>query len=531
MSNDLCQSIPSSFVIFLNAGSQHVISPPNLRRREPAEREEGVSADRCRLSAIALQKQGRIDDAIRLYQRGLALNPHDAGAYRCLGTAYKMRGRLDLAAACFRRAVELCPAFPEAWNNLGNTLAEQGDSEGAAESFRRAVTAQPTFAGAYFNLGQALCRLGRFDEGISAYQRAISLAPRSAEFHNGLGTALFDAQRIDESLAAYQQALGIRPDLVSARYNRSLAWLHLGDFRRGWLEYELRFANQPTPPPTYSKPRWEGAILPDSTILLDAEQGLGDTIQFVRYVPLVKERVGRVILRCQNPLVKLLRPLREADWLIAQDEPIPKFDLWSPLLSLPALFTPTIESIPKRVPYLSVDPAVHRFWSPRLEKLDGLRVGINWQGNPAFAKDRFRSVPLACFEPLARIPGVRLVSLQKGAGTEQIRRQAAPFPVVDLGLDLNEIHGAFIDTAALLQSLHLVVTVDSSLAHLAGSLGAETWVALPNIPDWRWLRGREDTPWYPTMRLFRQTRIGDWSDVVSRMAAGIRSIIARQRAS
>ncbi len=481
--------------------------------------QEPASAERCRLAAIALQKQGRIDQAIRLYQRGLALNPSDASAYRCLGTAYKTQKRFDLAAACFRRAVDLCPHFPEAWNNLGNTLAEQRQDREAAACFERAFTVQPQFAGAHFNFGQALGRMGRFDEAIAAVRRASDLSPRSAEFYNGLGIAFYNAGRIDEAVAAYDRAISLRSDFGLARYNRSHALLLLGDYLRGWPEYEWRWKLENVSLPGFPQPRWDGSSQPDKTILLDAEQGLGDTIQFVRYVPLIRERLGRIVLRCQRPLVRLLTGVPGLDRVIAQDEPTGPFDVWSPLLSLPLYFTPNVESIPSRVPYLSDDPAIIRFWQERLHHIDGIRIGINWQGNPAFPKDKFRSVPLHCFEPLARVPGVRLISLQKGHGREQLENRDVPFPVIDLNLSLDEIHGPFVDTAAILRCLDLVITSDTSLAHLAGALGIETWLAVPSVPEWRWLMCRDDSPWYPTLRLFRQNLPNQWTDVFTRMAA------------
>jgi tetratricopeptide (TPR) repeat protein len=489
-------------------------------------------ADRCRQSAIALQKQGRLDDAIHLYLRGLALDPNDAAASRCLGTAYKKQGKLDLAAACFRRAVALCPAFPEAWNNLGNTLSEQGELAGAADCFLHACRVQPDFAGAHFNYAQALAGMGRFEASIAACRRAIELAPRSAEFYNGLGIVLFDAQRVDEALAAYERALVLRPDFASARYNRSLAWLLQGDFARGWSEYEWRWKLPGAPAPPHQRPRWDGTAAPNVTILLEAEQGLGDTIQFARYAALVKARVRHVILRCQKPLVALLSSLAGVDRVLAQDEPLPDFDVWSPLLSLPQFFTPGVDAIPREVPYLKVDDALVRFWQPRIERFTGLRVGIHWQGNPAFLKDRFRSIPLACFEPLAKQPGVKLISLQKGAGSEQLTQRTMTFPVVDLGLKPAEIHAPFLDTAAILRCLDVVVTSDTSLAHLAGALGIETWLAVPSVPEWRWLLDRDDTPWYPTLHLVRQSHVGHWGGVFVRIAAAMRNpAAAAQRRS
>jgi Flp pilus assembly protein TadD len=490
--------------------------------------QEPASADRCRMAALALQKQGRIDQAIRLYLRGLALNPSDAAAFRCLGTAYKTQRRFDLAVACFRRAVELCPAFPEAWNNLGNTLTEQKDDAGAAACFEQAFKVQPQFAGAHFNFAQALGRMGRFDDAISASRKATELSPRSAEFYNGLGMALYDARRVDEAIAAYDQAVALRPTFAPARYNRSHALLAAGDYERGWPEYEWRWKLDTVKPPAFSQPRWDGTAQPDATILLEAEQGLGDTIQFARYISLVKERVGTVVLRCQKPLTRLLSTIPGIDRLISQEESPEPFDVWSPLMSLPLVFTPSVESIPDRVPYLAADDSAIRFWQNRFAPVRRFRVGIHWQGNPAFPKDRFRSIPLRYFEPLALIDGVSLISLQKGDGRDQLAN-GAPFPVLDLNLSLDEIHGPFVDSAAILKCLDLIVTSDTSLAHLAGALGVETWLAVPSLPEWRWLLGRDDSPWYPTLRLFRQNRPGQWADVFVRMAAQLRLRAANRR--
>jgi Flp pilus assembly protein TadD len=480
-----------------------------------------ASAAGCRDSAIALQKEGRLQEAVELYQRGLALEPNDAVGHRCLGTAYKAQGRLDLAATCFRRALALCPAFPEAWNNLGNTLAEQGNLAAAAECFLRAARIQPDFAGAHFNYGQALAGLGQFDAAISACRRAIELAPHSAEFQNRLGTLLYDDQRIEEALEAYESALALRPDFPSAHYNRSVAWLLMGDLKRGWAEYEWRWKLTGTPPAPHQQPRWNGAVARNATVLVEGEQGLGDTIQFARYAPLVKSRVGRVILRCQKPLAALLRSLSGVDEVISQDDALPSFDAWCPLLSVAQFFTPSVDAIPATVSYLSADDEILRFWRPRIERFDGFRIGIHWQGNPAFSKDRFRSFSLACFEPLAKLPGATLISLQKGAGTEQLTQTGLTFPIVDLKLPLAEFHGPFLDTAAILRCLDVVVTSDSSLAHLAGALGVETWLAVPRVPEWRWLLGREDSPWYPTMRLVRQIQVGKWDDVFAKIAAAL----------
>ncbi len=338
--------------------------------------------------------------------------------------------------------------------------------------------------------------------------------------------AFYDARRIEEAVVAYDQAVRLRPDFAPAHYNRSHAWLLLGDYARGWPEYEWRWKLSTVSLPPFSQPRWDGTSRPAHTILLDAEQGLGDTIQFIRYVPLVRDRVGGVVVRCQKALVPLFANMPGIDRVISQEEPTGSFDFWSPLLSLPLYCTPTIEAIPNRVPYLSVDPLIGRFWRDRLPKVAGLRVGINWQGNTAFPKDRFRSIPLRSFEPLSRIAGVHLVSLQKGFGREQLEGLEPQFRVTDLQLSMDEIHGPFLDTAAILQCLDLLITSDTSLVHLAGALGVETWLAVPFVPEWRWLKSGDKSPWYPTLHLFRQERPGRWDAVFARMAAKLAERVA-----
>jgi tetratricopeptide (TPR) repeat protein len=484
--------------------------------------EERQSSDGDRLAAIALQKQGRIEEAIPLYRRAIVQNPADASAYRCLGTAHKARGERELAKACFRRALELGPLFPAAWNNLGNVLLDDGELDEAADCFRRAARIQPDFAGAHFNLGQVLSKQGQFDLAIDAYRKATAIEPQNADFHCASGATFFAAQRIDDALAACDRAIALRPDFGSAHYNRSLAWLLCGDHERGWPEYEWRFRRTGAAAPSFVQPRWDGANSKDTAILLDAEQGLGDTIQFVRYAPWVRARVGKLILRCQKPLRLLLRGAPGIDQIVTQDEPLPDFDAWFPLMSVPLLFPLSIDAIPRWVPYLSAERSLIDYWTARFKTVDGFRIGIHWQGNPRFPNDRFRSIPLACFAPLAGVEGTSLISLQKGAGTEQLRAAPPVFPVIDVGLTLDEIHGPFLDTAAILLCLDLVITSDTSLAHLAGALGVETWLAVPHVPEWRWLLGRADSPWYPTLRLFRQKRVGQWSELFSQMAAALR---------
>ncbi len=301
--------------------------------------------------------------------------------------------------------------------------------------------------------------------------------------------------------------------------------------RHGWPAYEARWrCKQTTPVPAFTQPRWDGTPLDGRTILLYGEQGMGDTIQFIRYVPRVKEGGGRVLVQCQNALLHLLSRTPGIDGLVGWGAAPPAFDVWMPLMSLPALFGTTVETIPAELPYVSIEPALIAHWRRQLAALPGFRVGIVWQGSPRHPWDRHRSAPLTAFAPLAEVPGVCLVSLQKGPGSNQLTDRPGGFPVVSLG-DLQDTAGPFTDTAAIIANLDLVVTIDSAVAHLAGALGAPVWLALQRSSDWRWPLDRSDSPWYPTARLFRQTTLGDWAPVFRAMADALPAERDRSRAA
>jgi len=367
------------------------------------------------------------------------------------------------------------------------------------------------------------------DEAIEDLRRAVQLQPTMADAHASLGVALSIQQRFDEAMAHFDNALAIDSHCAEAGWNRALLRLLSGDYRRGWPEYEWRWRCKRTIPlPPFSQPRWDGGPLQGRTILLSGEQGLGDTLQFVRYAPLVKALGGRVVLQCPNELLPLLSRMAGIDRLVAADAALPPFDVYAPLMSLPAAFHTTLETIPAEIPYLSADPGLVAHWRQELTGIRGFRVGIAWQGSPRHAWDRLRSTALEQFEPLAGVDGVRLISLQKGPGSEQLQALGSRLPVVDLGNRFDESAGPFMDTAAVLANLDLLVCADTALAHLAGAMGLRAWVALFFTPDWRWLLQREDSPWYPSLRLFRQSRPGDWAGVFRRMAEALAPEVKRR---
>jgi tetratricopeptide (TPR) repeat protein len=479
---------------------------------------------------VALAQAGRQEEAARAFQEALRLRPAYAEACYSLANVLRDLGRREEALALFRRAVELRPLYGDALNNLGLTLNEAGRHGEALIVLRQSVRLRPQASESFNNLCLALEGLGRFAEAEAVYQEALRLDPAAVDAHTNLGSTLKEQGRYEEAQASYQMALWLRPDHPSARYNRSLAWLQAGEWDRGWPEYEWRWRRGGSRERHTERPRWDGSPSEGKTVLLWAEQGLGDTLQFVRYAAMVKAKGARVVLECPGALAPLLRTCEGVDEVVAEGEALPPFDAQVPLLSLPGLFGVTVEDVQVAGPYLRAETERVEKWRARLAELgDGLKVGVVWQGNPRFQWDRWRSFSLAELAPLAAVPGVRLVSLQKGPGAEQVKALRGRFEVAELeGLDEGE--GAFLDTAAALTLLDVLVTADTAAAHLAGALGVPCWLALAAVSDWRWLRGREDTPWYPQTRLFRQERLGDWAAVFGRMAAELSGRAARHGA-
>ena len=341
---------------------------------------------------------------------------------------------------------------------------------------------------------------------------------------NNLATALSHLARMDEATEMVQQALLLQPNYVDANFNLSQLRLLEGNFAQGWTDYEWRWQLKDFGRRGFREPEWDGSSLEGKTILVHAEQGLGDTLQFVRLLPLVKQRGGTVLFECQKVLAPLLERCAGFDRLIAQGSGIPPFDVQISLLSVPRLLGITLENLPAEVPYIEADELLAEYWQRELGNEETFNVGIVWQGNPFPPVDRFRSIALQEYAPLARVPGVRLFSLQKGAGSEQLHSLTEPFPVIDLGRRLDLGAGAFLDTAAAMTQLDLVISSDTAAVHLAGALGVPVWMPLSSAADWRWLLHREDSPWYPSMRLFRQSQLGRWGEVFQRMAGELQRL-------
>jgi tetratricopeptide (TPR) repeat protein len=474
----------------------------------------------------ALLAQNRPEEAVAPCREALRLHPGSAQAHNTLGSALRQLGKFDDAIAHYRQALQLQPNYGEAHSNLGIAFYQQRKLDAAIASYRQALSSKPELPQAHYNLGVALAEQGRLDDAVPAYQEAVRLKPNYAEAVGNLGHALRAQGKLDEALACYQRAVELSPDDPAAHMSRAFAWLLLGDYEKGFAEYEWRWRAREFGSPPFAAPPWDGLPLAGRTILLHAEQGLGDTLQFVRYAKLVQARGGRVVLLCQKPLKRLLVATPGVDQIVAQGETIPDFSAHAPLLSLPRIFGTTLQTTPADVPYVFPEPALVERWSKVVAEVPGFKIGIAWQGNPDFRGDRFRSFPVKHLAAVAALPGVRLISLQKGPGTEQLHTLPEPFPVVDLGSGLDEESGPFMDTAAVMMQLDLIISMNSAIVHLAGALGARTWLALDAASDWRWLLGREDSPWYPSLRLFRQERLGDWDGVFRRMAGALEEELA-----
>lgn len=476
-------------------------------------------------TAIEHHQAGRWQQAEAIYRQVLAQVPDHPDATHLLGTVAMQIGRTTEGLPLLERAAASQPANVTFATNLAAAYISLGRAAEALALLEPAVAHDPTSATAYYHLGLAHAAADRLDEAIEAYRRAAELAPAMAAAHNNLGDALRIRGRLTEAAAELDAAVAAEPQSPYAHYNRALVWLAQGRLPEAWSEYEWRWRCREFPQRKLDAPRWDGAPLTDKVLLVHAEQGLGDCIQMVRYLPLVRERVRQIRIHVPNPLIPLFERSGIADLVLPGEAA--SFDLHVPMASLPFVFETTLATIPTGVPYLQAQPGLIAYWKARLAEHPGFRVGIAWQGSPTYREDRYRSIPLERFSGLADVQGVTLVSLQKGPGSEQLSAGRRRFEIVDLGNEVDRTAGPFLDTVAIMQNLDLVITSDTSIAHLAGALGVPVWVALGASPDWRWLSDRADSPWYPTMRLFRQSVWGRWDDVFAEMSAALAERIGR----
>ena len=477
---------------------------------------------------LVLQTLGRTDECVAAFACAVEHDPSHADAWNHLGIALQSQGHLEQAAACFGQAIRARPAFAQGYNNLGIVRHAQGQHEDALEACEQALALSPSFAEAHNNRGAVLKTLGRWEEAADSFTRALENNPAYADAHYNLGNTRDAQGRTAKAINCYTRAIEIAPSHVDAHWNRSLARLLVGDFAAGWAEYDWRWQTDQFDAKPFPQPRWDGANLQGKSILIYAEQGFGDTIQFARCLPWVKSRgAEHVLFAVQHGLGRLLTSSPGVDTLIEcnPDGTFPPavhaFDVQIPLLSLPGLMGIDLQNMPAPATF-AVGRVPLRGGGRAASHPDTLQVGLVWAGRPEHRNNKNRSLSLADFAPLLDTPGVTFYSLQKG----EAGRDVSAFPqIIDLAPDLHD----FADTAAALRYLDLVVCVDTSCAHLAGTLNIPTWTLLPFAPDWRWLKERMDTPWYPSLRLFRQSAPGDWAGVFARVQRELQTFAAAHR--
>ncbi|HLJ63302.1 MAG TPA: tetratricopeptide repeat-containing glycosyltransferase family protein [Stellaceae bacterium] len=457
--------------------------------------------------------------------REVARNPADPLRHVKLGLALEGEGRLREAEACLRRSLALAPESADAANILGHVLRRQERLIEAEEWHRRALALKPDFVNALVHLGVTLRNQGRLAPAIDCHARALALAPRTLDALVHLGATLREAGETEAAIAVHRQALALSPGQPDAALNIAFALLSEGDLPGGSAAYECRFAGGRYPLPDHSL--WDGAPLPGGTLLLWAELGFGDTIQFIRYAKLIRPRVGRLALRCHPALVALMRTMPELDDVISIEAPLPRFDAYIPLVSLMRVLGTTLATIPSQTPYLAPPPdRVTRFSGVRAR--GALTVGLVWAGNPGHGNDRRRSLPLTALGRLFSLPNkFRVVSVQVSAFTGTARRfdqEIRASPWADRLIDLGPTLGDFADTAAVLSSLDLLIAVDTAVVHVAGALGVKGWVLLPFNADWRWLKHRADSPWYKSLTLYRQEADFRWAPVIERVRADLEAL-------
>jgi tetratricopeptide (TPR) repeat protein len=483
------------------------------------------------LGAAYLQLE-RHEDAGKCFQKALALKPDFAEARCALGVALAGLGRQDEAISTFRAALAANPNLPHAHFNLAGIYAQRGAAEDAVRHYRQALRLEPGNAVSHHQLGVILMREERSEEALPHFLEAVRLQPEFIEARHNVGVALAQANRWDEAVTAFEETLRLQPHAVEAHYNVATTMLLLGRMAEGWKEFEWRWQLEGMLPyrRKFREPQWQGEDLTGRTLIVHDEQGFGDTLHFCRYIPLLAARGAKIVFECHPELLKTMRLSFAHEQLeiiprvpsFPGTEGLPEADYQVPLLSLPYLFGTRLDTVPAATPYLRADPAESRRWQDRLAHLPRPRIGLIWAGRPTHAQDPDRSIRLAQLAPLAGIPGVSFVSLQKGDAAAQIATAPAGLAVHDFTAELAD----FADTAAFLGAIDLVITVDTAMAHLSGALGKNVWMMNRYMPDWRWMLRREDSPWYPTMRMFRQSKAREWDSVIARLADALRIYVA-----
>jgi Tfp pilus assembly protein PilF len=434
-------------------------------------------------------------------------------------------GKREEAVATLRDALQSDPALAEAHYVIGTELLSAMKAHEALPHLRDAVRLRPTHMESLCNLGHALRHSSDMAGAISVFKSAVALEPSLPETHTNLGNAYYEDGNLKAAVEEHEKAIRLQPGNAKSHFNLALALLASGHWDRGWIEYEWRCTalKDPSNNLDVPQPQWTGWDPSGATLLVLCEQGLGDTLQFIRYVPLLAESGAKIVVESQPPLKELLRSVRGVGRVLVRGEPMPPFDAYVKLMSIPAILGTRIHSVPIEVPYIRVDPVREAKWGARLVSSD-FKIGINWAGSGLLQVGAQRSLPLLAFKALAEVPGVHLFSLQKHTGIDEMAGVDFDVETFDPPLDHGE-NAAFLDTAAVIRHMDLVISCDTSVAHLAGALGARTWIVLPASSDWRWMRDRDDSPWYPTVKFFRQKPSESWDAVFSGIAATLQDLV------
>ncbi|GAB6141370.1 tetratricopeptide repeat protein [Methylosoma difficile] len=514
-------SLPNTPIVAINSGSllQSGLAHQQEGRLSEAEAiyrhvllVEPAHPDALHLLGLLAHQVKNYPLAIRLISMAMVIQPNNPFLYNNLGIAFKEQDKVDEARDNYQKAIALKSNYAQAYNNLAALQKEQGDLEGAIGNFKKALAFEPDYVEAHSNLGSCYNDLGNLFLAAESHQRAIAINPEYAPAYNNLGRVYEAAGELDKAIACYRNAIALKPDYVDLQHTLALLLLKFGEFQEGWRHYESRYhpdrKNRNTVPPNVPFKQWQGELLFGKSILIWPEQGFGDEVQFCRYAQVLKNRgAAQVTLVCKKPLKPLFETLPGVDQLLSADSVAVKHhDFWVFLLSIPLYCQTTLDSIPVYPHYLSALPERIEFWKPKLPKAS-LRVGLVWKGARLHKNDLNRSLAhLKMLSPLFDIPNIAFVSLQKGQGEDE----ALGMPLTHLGSAIQD----FADTAAIIAQLDLVICVDTVAAHLAGALGKPVWVLLPFAADWRWLLNRVDSPWYPSLKLFRQNQPGEWADVL-----------------
>lgn len=530
----LCKLDPADYIAWLNLGSIHGM----LGEFDAAE-----TAFRCVLYLRADVPQAyfnlarlcsvseRFDEARSYWQSYLKLQPNDAYAYAQLGNVFHKMRRLEEAERSLSEALKRQPGNADYYNNAGVILQDLGRYDESLTSYRKALQLKPDMEEVYCNLGNLHHERNEDALAEQNYLAALRINSRNAGSHMSLGHHYARRGRVDQALQCFKESIRLAPEYASAHWNLALLLLLLGHYREGWAEFAWRCrspeARQQFGARHFSKPMWDGSLT-EQTVLVYAEQGLGDSLQFCRYLPLVNQRVERVIFEVQPELIPLLQEVHGMCELVPRRgdgvEPGVEYDMQVCLMDLPRLFGTEIDTIPAPPSYIQANALAKARWQQRFDTPD-FNVGLVWAGNPNHWRDRQRSLAVTAFEPLANIEGVSYFSLQKGLAANQLLMPPAGMTIIDLSEELDD----FATTAAVIANLDLVITVDTAVAHLAGAMGVPVWTLIYSPPDWRWLLEREDSPWYPSMRLFRQQIPGEWGPVIERVATELRNLVAKDR--